>query len=77
MIMYMRRLIIGMVLLMLMMTAFGCSESGRTLKHVYVSKDPNACKSTNVDCSQYNNNLDRASAFNDETGCGCEIMTGN
>ncbi|HVN73020.1 MAG TPA: hypothetical protein VMT44_00320 [Methanoregula sp.] len=60
------------------MLSFGCDN----IHTVYVSHDPEACKSIKVDCSGYGDNgyFDRVDGvrynpFSDSSGCGCRAIT--
>jgi hypothetical protein len=75
----MKKLIFAMLFLMLFvvsMIAIGC-DAPRTMKTIYVSTDPVACKSLTIDCSPYRQGNDQSEPFVNENGCGCSGLTGN
>ena len=76
----MKKLIFAMLCLILFvvsMIAIGCDAMPRTMKTIYVSTDPVACKSLKIDCSPYRNAVDQSEPFVNEKGCGCSGFLGN
>jgi hypothetical protein len=64
--------------LVAMCFAMGCDaqedqemEMGRTQ---FVSQDPVACKSIQIDCTMYNNERYKFAPFSDTSGCGCKAI---
>ncbi len=84
------RWIAAVLLLLAIIACAGCDAPckmlgvtcGDNVHTIYVSQDPQACKSIKVDCSGYGDKgfFDRADGvmynpFSDETGCGCRAIT--